>query len=237
MMLVVWVPLVMVGQTVQAIQIVNTVEVVTDGVIPFGTVVSYDEAEQIYTISSGRGDPKVFGVTAERPALVYVTAATALPVVQFGTAEVLVSMENGPISRGDFLTTGTESGRAIRANDEDQMIFAIALEASSEAGLLLASVGVEQARAVRAERAAITAAGGIIVSMTRAVIAALLVLGAIGFLLYSFRSIMTTGVISIGRNPRARQSVFWVAVGSMVLAIVLTGLVVFVAIGILILPV
>ncbi len=218
--------------------IASTVAIVTDEEILTGAVVRYDDTTDTYALSQGMSDAAVYGIVADRPALVFITAATAVPVVTEGVTPILVNMEGGVIRRGDVLTTATEAGRAMRSLGDNDMVFAVALEAMTEPGLVLAQIGVEQAQAVRAQQqAAITAESGIIVSAARAAIATIMVLGAIGFLLYSFRSIMTTGVISIGRNPRARQSVLWVSVGSMMLAIVLTGLVVFVAIGILILPV
>ena len=230
-------PVVAWGQTSLSLPVASTVTIVADEPVAAGSVIRYDEATDIYALSNGLSDSDVYGVVAERPAVVFVTSATAVPVVTQGVTEVLVSMENGPIARGDVLTAASAAGQAMRAGVEERAVFAVALEAADTPGIILAHIGAEQAQATQAQRAAITAEGGIIVSMTRAVIAAVLVLGAIGFLLYSFRSIMTTGVISIGRNPRARKSVLSVSIGSMILAIVLTGLVVFVAIGILILPV
>ena len=221
----------------QAIPIANTVEVLSDEPVPFGSVIRYDEDANIYQLSAGRSDPAVYGVTAERPTVVYVTTATAVPVVHEGAAQVLVSLENGPIARGDVLTTANTRGQAMRADVSEPIVFAVALEAATEPGLVLAHIGSDRAQIVQEQRAAITAEGGIIVSTARAILATVLVLGAVGFLLYSFRSIMTTGVISIGRNPRARRSVLWVSIGSMILAIVLVVVVIFTAIGILILPV
>lgn len=232
------IPVVIKAQASLTLPVASTVDIVMPAgeQVTAGTVIRFDEETDTYALSKGTADLTVYGVAAERPAVVFVTSATAVPVVTAGVTPVLVTMENGPIARGDVLTTAIISGQARRAN-ADEPVFAVALEARSEPGLVLASIGAEEAQAALAQRAAITAPGGIIVSVARAAMAAVLVLGAIGFLLYSFRSIMMTGVISIGRNPRARQSVLWVSVGSMLLAIVLTGLVVFVAIGILILPV
>jgi hypothetical protein len=218
--------------------IARTILVESTQPIEAGAVVRYDEASDRYTLSNGISDAGVFGIVAERPAVVFITTATAVPVVSEGVTEVLVTMENGPISRGDVLTTASAEGKAMRSVNNSDAVFAIALEGATEPGLILVQMGVEQAQAARTRlQAAIGIDGGIIVSAARAALAGLLVIGAIGFLLYSFRTIMMTGVISIGRNPRARQSVLFVSVGSMLLAIVLTGLVVFVAIGILILPV
>jgi uncharacterized membrane protein YidH (DUF202 family) len=231
-------PFTVFGQAALALPVASTLDIETPAgeVIVPGTVIRYDAVNDRYTVSTGLGDMSVYGVVADRPAVVFVTSASAVPVVTEGVTPLLVTMESGPVARGDVLTTATMPGQAKRAGDEDT-VFAMALEDATEAGLVLAYIGAEEAKAAQAQRAAISAPGGIIVSAARAALAAVLVLGAIGFLLYSFRSIMTTGVISIGRNPRARQSVLWVSVGSMILAIVLTGLVVFVAIGILILPV
>jgi len=228
------------AQTSLSLPVASTVDVVSEDVVRGGAVVRYDEIRDRYTLTDEVSDPTVYGVVADRPAIVFVTATTSVPVVTQGVTEVLVNMENGQIVRGDVLTTSSIRGQAMRATDDGHMVFAIALEAMDEAGLLSAQIGVEEAQTVWAKRNAVAGTaddGKVFVSMARAVIAAALVLVAIGFLLYSFRSVMTTGVISVGRNPRARQSVLGIAVGSMVLVVIVTTLVVFVAVGILILPV
>lgn len=214
---------------------------IEDEAVEAGAVVRYSETDDTFTVTKTPRDAQVYGVVNERPALVFVTATTAVPVVTGGVSDVLVSTENGPVARGDVLTSASRTGYAMRADLEDRAVFAIALEGTDADGLIEAEIGVEEARALQRERRADaleqTDDAGLIVSTARAALAAALVLGALGFVLYSFRSVMTSGVLSIGRNPRAKRSVMAATIGSMILAVILIAVVVFVAIGILVLPV
>jgi len=69
------------------------------------------------------------------------------------------------------------------------------------------------------------------------VIAVVLVIGGLFFILYSFRSTIKAGVVSVGRNPRARSSIVALAIGNLTFALILCAAVVFIAVAILILPV
>lgn len=207
-----------------------------------GMVVRYDEATQTYAVAEEALDPGVYGVIGERPAIVFVTASSAAPIVTTGVTGVLVDAgASGPIVRGDVLTTSNARGVAMRAPLETDAVFAVALEDAPQGQRLIrAEVNVEKAKAVQASKRA-AAADALGPSMTttfvRTAIAAVFALGALGFLLYSFKTIANTSVVSIGRNPRARATVIATAAASFVAAVALAILVVLIAIGVLVLPV
>ncbi len=225
--------------------IATTVTLPDDAVATPGMVVRFDEATNSYELSATPYDGAVYGVVGERPAIVYVTASNTVPVVTQGVSGVLVDASaNGPITRGDVLTTSGRDSSAMRADVDTDAVFAIALEdLASGQGIVFAEVGVARAREVQEQRraaaAALTAAAeeGEDVPTGRLIVAALVALGALGFLLWSFRSILNSGVLSVGRNPRARSSVVFMSISSMTMVLVLVLVVVFIALAILVLPI
>jgi len=217
-----------------------------------GMVIRYDEIADQYMVSRTAYDALVYGVVGERPAIVYMTSTTSVPVVTQGVTNVLVNMSNGDIRRGDLLTTSDTEGVAMVAGTSTMSVFAVVLEdAVPGAATVVAEVDVTRAQALQKSRqniyaaaqakAAAAAAGEEepkpVISLLRKVFAGMLVLGALGFLLYSFRSILSSSVVSIGRNPRARTALILAAGGSMVMALVIALVTVLAAIGVLVLPV
>lgn len=236
----------------------NTLPVATTAVVAgasaSGTqVVVYDQQADMYGVSKKARDASVYGVTAISPAIVFATASGTMPVVTQGTTKVQVTAANGPITRGDILTTATSSGTAMRADLSDDAVFAVALEGfgnatTSATGTILAQVGVDDARALQLARrdtakqsviaaSSTDAAGTKMVSYTRDIIAAIIAIGGLLFILYSFRSTLSKGVVSIGRNPRARTSIITLAFGNIIFALLLCAVVIFIALGVLVLPV
>lgn len=216
------------------------------GAIPEpGSVISYLEEQAVYTISATFSDQAVFGVAAERPAIVFVSATNTVPVITRGVGYVRVSNASEVIERGDLLTSADRTGQATRAAIDEQNVFAIALERvdPTSTNQVLAEIGVERARAYQVARssqgeaAEEEAEDTSLLTWLRPALAVALVIGALGFLLYSFRSILAAGIQSVGRNPRARRAVIVSAVLSLVVLIVVTILILLAAIGVLVLPV
>lgn len=235
------------AQSDHALPIATTV-FIQDGIVEVGEVITYDESEDTYAVSKIQSDTNVFGVTALAPALVFATASGTTPVVTHGAAMVKVSTQNGNIQRGDLLVTSKENGVAMKADSADGTVFAVALEpfvaqaGSLEQGSIMAEIGKELAVALQTARqqavqsATEEAEEPFEVPYARAIIASVVAIGALFFLLYSFRSTIAKGIVSIGRNPRARSSIVALAFGNIVFALILCAAVVFIAVGILILP-
>lgn len=230
------------------VPIAQSVEIV-GGVPPAGSVIRYNEDNEQFTPASTVHDAAVYGVVGERPAIVFVTATNTVPVITSGVTMVRVHERGGDITRGDLLTSAGIEGLAMRADISAPAVFAIALQAVSftngqSEAIVLAETGVKRAEsyqaAKQAELAAMTAEKDDDtneVGWLRPLVAGLLVFGGLGFLLYSFRSILATGMQSVGRNPRARRTVVVSAVLSLLLLVVVTVLVLLAAIGVLVLPV
>ena len=235
---------------------VATTHEISGARIDGGEVVIYDEEVNQYAVSQSARDPRVYGVTAVRPALVFAVGSGTVPVVTAGAANVRVSAENGPIKRGDLLVSSESAGVAMVAEVSDDAVFAIALESFGDTntpgatGTIAVEVGVEQARMLQESRREIekqNAQNGTsstssakekatVISFVRAGLASVIAVGGLLFVLYSFRSTIAKGVVSIGRNPRARASILTLAVSNIIFALLLCAVVVFIAVGILILP-
>ena len=227
-----------------ALQVASSVTL-EDGVeVVEGMVVVGDDEAQTYGLSKSASDPQVFGVTAAKPSLVFVTDGHQVPVVTEGIALIRVSTSNGSIARGDVLTTASTVGVAMRAGEGEQNVFAIALEAyaqeETEIGTIQAEIGVDRARAALAlaEDTVLTdqKESSIAPTLIRGVIATVLAVGGLFFVLYSFRSTIAHGVVSIGRNPRARKSIMTLSVANIIFAMLLCAVVLFIAVAVLILP-
>mgnify|MGYP001205654962 CR=1 FL=1 len=212
---------------------------------PVGTIVIIDEANEKYTISKIENDPTVYGVTMPKPPVLFETEVGGTPVVTEGIAFARVNAEGGTIKRGDLLVSSSQSGVAKRASLDEQYVFAIALEEYMDdiEGSIQVEVGSERAQSVRARKAEIAAQGTTpgeeeerSFSWVRALIAMVIVVGGLFFVLYSFRSTIAHGVISVGRNPRARRSILTLSVANIVFALLLCGVVIFIGIAILVLP-
>lgn len=229
-----------------ALQIASTVTLEGTQQVTEGIVVVANDEMQTYSISKTASDAAVFGVTASKPSLVFASDGHLVPVVTDGIALIQVVVSNGVIQRGDLLVTSSTTGAAMRAGKEYEHVFAVALEnyepeVTNQTGIIQADISVERAiLALEAKQQAemnTKDEPASPVSIVRAVIAAVLVVGGLFFILYSFRSTIKAGVVSVGRNPRARGSIVALAVGNLTFALILCGVVVFIAVAILILPI
>lgn len=229
------------GVSAGALQIASTVTLEGSPEVTEGLVITAQDEDQTYTVSKNASDAQVFGVTAAKPSLVFTTEGHQVPVVTEGIAFVQVVTSNGVIQRGDLLVTSSTTGAAMRAGELDQHVFAIALETYEnigEVGVIQAEVGVEGAQGVRAMQAVLSSedTSSLTPSVVRGAVAVVLVVGALFFILYSFRSTITQGVVSVGRNPRAQRSIVTLSFANIAFALVLCAVVIFIAIAILILP-
>ena len=93
-----------------------------DDMIVAGDLVSIDTAERtMVKKSSGKDDRNVIGIYSTQPALrlsqkdATIDGARAIPVALAGRVPVKVTLENGPIEIGDYLTVGSEPGSAAKA--------------------------------------------------------------------------------------------------------------------------
>lgn len=220
------------------IPIASTVELAGTELVEEGMVVVVLEEQVAYSVSSFADDPNVYGVTSKQPPVFFSTGTNTVPVISEGVAQVRVVSENGPIKRGELLVSASTPGSAMRAGDDDQHVFAIALEAYADTdsvGYIQAEIGVSKAQAERASQQK-DEETQTDTTLFRGATAAVLVIGALFFVLYSFRSAIVQGVTSVGRNPRARIPIMTLSVANVLFALVLCVLIIFIAVAILVLP-
>ena len=208
----------------------------------YGQVVVYEAEDERYRISRAPRELSLVGVTAERPTVVFTIDDAIVPVVTSGVTPVQVDTSAGSIARGDVLTSSQQPGVAMRAQLADEQVFAVALESYDGSGvaMVLADVSVERARAAQMARrvqAEHDADEQQSTTLIRVIIASIVAFGALGFLLYSLRSIYRQGVISVGRNPRAKSSIVLLSIGGTIAIILVSIIILLVAVGVLVLPI
>jgi hypothetical protein len=188
---------------------------------------------------------------------VFETASGTSAVITVGLTTLRVSSEGGVIERGDLLTTSKQVGVAKKAQDSEEEVFAIALESfvkstNGSYGLIYAEVDRERALSVLQERlkelsSSTTALRADDVTdenitekyapLIRGAIASVVGIGALFFVLFSFRSAIGKSIVSIGRNPKARVSIMALSFGNVFFTLILFCAIVFIALAILVLPV
>lgn len=94
-----------------------------------GDLVSIDPSEKSFVKKSeGLNDDAIIGIYSENPALrlsqpdASIDGAKAIPVALAGRVEVKVSSENGPIKPGDYLTSSSIPGHAMKAKKSGLII-------------------------------------------------------------------------------------------------------------------
>lgn len=232
-----------------------------------GELVVYDEDRGQYSISRESNEVNVVGVTAVNPPLVFSSETSGVPIQTSGTGYVRVNSSAGPIMRGDLLVSSEQAGVAMKALPDHEEVFAMALEDMTNTGngavLVLAAIDPQGMKTVLQERkreaeaaeaegllSGVLGGGGegsggeergflrtIIEEYVRAVVAMIIVLGTLGFLVYTFQKTISNATLSVGRNPRARNAIMMVSVGNLIFTLIVSVLALMVAIGVLVLPV
>lgn len=87
-----------------------------------GDIVSFVDGQ--YTVSSSPYDPNAIGVVSLNPAIAFRADenGSAYPVVSFGNAFINVSGINGPIRKGDLVTTSSVPGVGMKATNSGYVI-------------------------------------------------------------------------------------------------------------------
>ena len=100
----------------------------TDNSVEAGDVVSIDTANDSHVVKSTKPyDNTVIGIFSEKPGFRLsqvgnINGDKAVPVALDGRVPVKVNNENGPIHKGDFLTTSSTPGVAMKATKAGQVL-------------------------------------------------------------------------------------------------------------------
>lgn len=91
-----------------------------------GDVVVIDtEYNEHFRLSKKAYDPLVGGIVSLNPAFHIKTSGTGIPLALAGRVKAKASAENGPIKRGDLLTTSSTAGHLMRCNAKEKCIGSI----------------------------------------------------------------------------------------------------------------
>ncbi len=100
-----------------------------DDMLGVADLVTLDTREKgLVKRSTGKGDRNVIGIYSENPALrlsqkdATIDGARAVPIALAGRVPVNVTIENGPIAIGDYLTASIEPGKAAKATTPGRVI-------------------------------------------------------------------------------------------------------------------
>lgn len=203
-------------------QIATNVEV-SDSEASVGDLLSIT-SDNTLVRSSSAYDKNLFGVIAEDPAVVLnAETSTTKPVIYEGEVQVKVSNSNGNIEVGDFITSSAEAGVGQKSSDEGMVVGkALASFSSSTPGTIpillniqYQSIGVGGGGGsfdeLWSKLAALTSAGLAESDSFQLLLRYLFAL-IVGLLSFSFgfyfaaRSIRT-GLVAIGRNPLAKDTI------------------------------
>ncbi|MFB6245395.1 MAG: hypothetical protein ABEJ03_03550, partial [Candidatus Nanohaloarchaea archaeon] len=108
----------------------------TEEKIPSATVVELG-ANMSVEVSDSARDTAVAGVVSRDPAMIMAKERDGVPIAMSGTVPVKFSDENGGVKPGDFLTTASEDGHAMKCSNLDRCEGAIigkAMESQAKDG-------------------------------------------------------------------------------------------------------
>src|SRR3989338_6726712 len=198
-----------------------------------GDIISIErgQATTTYKLANTPIDDSVVGVVVPQPLILFDNNSAGTPIVNTGQTRINVSTIGGFIITGDVITTGTLPGKGEKANDATSYMIGIALEsfptttdtsglpriqiegrevfvgtiavdlkigpAISKPGISIGSI-LDKNVIARLERFDDTK------TAIQIIIAAMLALGSIFFAFRNFGSSIQNGIISVGRNPKAK---------------------------------
>lgn len=231
---------------------VATAQPIANEQYSFGDVVSFDGASGQFVLADEVGDPDMFGVLVQQPLFVYQGGGDGVPIVREGQVSVNATTINGPIERGDAVTSSLVPGKAQRADESTSAVLGTALTPLSEAdGAATTTAGGQQVTAgtvtVLLNVGSSAAEGGAgsgaqqqndltsgiseatILNIIQYVVAAVIALGSVYIAFRNFMPSIRHGITSVGRNPRAKSSIQTMVLFNIVLIIVISGAGLFIA--------
>lgn len=195
-------------------------------------------------------DQKMVGVVSDKPAISFDIFQTGsnikrYQVVSAGTAAVNVSTLNGPIKKGDLVTSSSLPGVGMKAT-KTGFVLGSALEESKstdakEIRKINVVLNLRTASAQTTVKTHLIDLGNLSalalledpLEAFRYILAALVVLAAVVFGFYAFGRVASRGVEAIGRNPLAARTIQFGVVMNVFITIAIIGVGIVVAILIL----
>lgn len=215
---------------------VATTYKIEDKNIDDGDIVSLSSGKATLARTKVSYDEKMYGVYIKFPKVVYRQAGFPYPIIRNGQTRVNVTTLNGPIKKGDYITSSNLIGKGQKATELTGYILGVAMEdydgksgkeitfedKKYRQGNIVVSVGIGPASAIQ-----IRSGGGLFGTVVglgaqffssfqaskdfsrlmRYIIAGLVAAIAIFINFFTFGRNITQGIEAIGRNPLARLSI------------------------------
>lgn len=208
---------------------------IEDASVPDGSIVSLTDGK--YRLSATPYDGTVYGVVTENPAVVFKTVGIddEHSVVTSGKTMVRVATVNGPIKKGDLITSSeipgvgqkvTENGYVVGVAEEDytdsdpQRVGLIYTTLHLNYGTV--SSGLREnliSSLLQGARAPFSSP----INALRYIIAGLIALMSFGVGFWFFGRASTRGVEAVGRNPLARRYILLSVLMNVVITIGVMG--------------
>lgn len=179
------------------------------------------ENEQGFVLCNEEYSPKTYGVVVTNPDVAFISNGDAdkKPVITQGVAQVRVTSVNGPIMKGDYVSSSTKSGLGQKATRSGYALGIAQADWTesdpNKVGLL--PVSVQPKPAIMTTRAGnnliqlikegIDATYLSPVLALRYTLASLITLSSVILAFWFFARAAHTGVQAIGRNPLASKSI------------------------------
>jgi len=191
------------------------VEDIPEGYDTNGAIVVLDNGK--YRLSNIPADSRQVGVITKTPAITLRRSASAdvYDVYDSGTSFVKASNSNGKISVGDYVTSSSDLGVAVRSTNPEFVIGVALEDFDTESGLLrieinptfilpTANTGLNLIALLRSSAQSISLTP---LNSLRYILAA--VIGAFSFIFgfTIFSKITGSGIQALGRNPLARRTI------------------------------
>lgn len=199
-----------------------------------------------FVVTKTTYDQSMIGVVTEKPAISFDVGTTVAnsdkyPVLSSGNVYVRVSMENGNIKKGDFITSSSKAGVGMKA-DKSGFVIGSSLENmnfsdKNEIKELYVSLDIHYLSTARTAQSNL----GDVISLStiatyesplqvfRYVMAALVVLVSVVISFLSFGRLATLGIEALGRNPLASHKIQFGIVANVLLSLIIVVVGLFVA--------
>lgn len=179
--------------------------------IPTGSIICTHG--QSYIPCSSPASPTMFGVSTEAPLLSLTDDAISQPinVIRSGDVLVRVSTSNGPITKGDLVTSSNNPGVAEKANDNGPVLGIAQADYTESDPSLVGTITVSMHPAVAAGVPSTDYRGGQVESDTstwlRYGAATLIVITTVISATVALKKASSISLEAIGRNPLAKNSI------------------------------
>lgn len=195
-----------------------------------------------YMKTTNAYEPSVFGVVTDNPSVSFENRSlpNGKAVISSGKVYVLVSAHNGPIKKGDTLTTSVISGYAQKASDNGYVI-GTAVESfpakkNTDTGKILVVLNITYNSSLTTKTNNLFKLFSIAadapylspLNALRYLFAGIMVIASFFIAVFFFGRVSTTGVEAIGRNPLAGKLIMV----SVVLHLALAAVIIFIGVGI-----